>query len=142
LTNISKWLLPAALSSSLAVIYGPILAELVRDWIRDPNYQHGFLMPVISGYLVWNVRRDLARATRAPSLLGLLGLLIAGALLALGTAGAEVFTQRVSFVAALASLVLFLYGWRHLRLTIFPIAFLLLAIPLSPFLCPTSSTTA
>ena len=130
MTNVSRWLLPAATACGLAVVYGPILVELVRDWIRDSNYQHGFLMPVISGYLIWNARKDLAAAAPRPSLLGLLGLLFAGALLALGTAGAEVFTQRVSFVVALASLVLFLYGWRHLRLTIFPIAFLLLAIPL------------
>ena len=114
----------------LAVTYGPVLIELVRDWIRDPNYQHGFLMPVISGYLVWNVRKDLRAASAKGSIWGLVGLLLSGTLFALGTAGAEAFTQRVSFVTTLASLVLFLYGWRFLRLTIFPIAFLLLAIPL------------
>ena len=48
----------------------------------------------------------------------------------LGVAGAEVFTQRVSFLVFLVSTVLFLGGWGWLRATAFPIGFLLLAIPL------------
>jgi exosortase len=107
-----------------------ILRELVRDWIRDPNYSHGFLIPVISGYLVWGNRHEFKRTRLSPASLGILGLILAMGVLVLGTAGAEVFTQRVSLIATLASLVLLLYGWRYLGLVAFPLAFLLLAIPL------------
>ncbi len=111
-------------------VYIPVLIELVRDWIRDPNYNHGFLIPVVSAYLLWTNRQKLRAQPKTPSLLGLLGLLAAAAMLILGTAGAEVFTQRMSFLLMLASLVLFLYGWGHLRLVGFPIAFMFFAIPL------------
>lgn len=110
--------------------YVPVLYELVRDWIRDPNYAHGFLIPLISGYLVWRKRGDLSKIPHRPALIGLLGVLVANAMLIVGSAGAEVFSQRVSLVLLLASLVVFLYGWRHLRITGFAIALLLLAIPL------------
>lgn len=115
---------------ALLTVYAPVLLELVRDWIRDPNYNHGFLIPLVSGYLLWTKRRDIARLSLSPSILGLFGVLAAAAMLILGTAGAEVFTQRMSFLLMLASLVLFLYGWGHLRLVGFPIAFLFFAIPL------------
>jgi exosortase len=119
-----------ALALALLLVYSAVFIEWVHDWIRDPNYRHGFLIPLISGFLIWRKRRQLAQARVVPSLFGLLGLLIAAALLILGSAGAEVFTQRVSFVFFLASLVLFLRGWESFRLTFFPFALMLLAIPL------------
>lgn len=114
----------------LLVVYTPILIEMVRDWIRDPNYNHGFLIPVVSLYLLWSNRRRLAELAPAPRSIGLLGVLLAAAMLVLGTAGAEVFTQRMSFLLVVAALVLFLYGWGHLRVAGFPIAFIFFAIPL------------
>lgn len=114
----------------MVAVYARVAAELFRDWLRDPNYSHGFLIPPISAFLVWQRRRVLARHERRPSWWGLLGIVLAAVLLVVGTAGAEVFTQRVSLVLLLASLVLFLAGWTWLKLTAFPLAFLLLAIPL------------
>lgn len=119
-----------ALIGVLTAVYGTVLVELVRDWIRDPNYTHGFLIPLVSAYFLWKRREELRRPGGSPSIWGLAGLVLAMAMFVLGTAGAEVFTQRVSLLLALASLVLFLYGWRNLRLVLFPIALLFLAIPL------------
>jgi exosortase len=114
----------------LILAYGPVLIELFRDWARDPNYYHGFLIAPVSAYLIWRRRGDLGQQAPSPSVLGLAGLLVAAALLVLGSAGAEVFTQRVSLLLLVASLVLFLHGRRRLRVVAFPLAFLLFAIPL------------
>jgi len=119
-----------AVAAAAVWAYAPVLLELGRDWWRDPNYSHGFLIPVVSGCLVWQRRRALAALPAQPSLVGLLGVLTAAGLLVLGTAGAEVFTQRVSFVLFLASAALYMKGWGWFRRLAFPIAFLLLAIPL------------
>jgi exosortase len=122
-----------AVLAALLASYGSVIVELVRDWIRDPNYHHGFLIPVVSGYLVWQRRGELKPDAGGRSLLGLGGILLAAALFILGSAGAEVFTQRMSLLLLLASLVLFLYGRKPLRAVMFPIAFLIFAIPL-PYL--------
>lgn len=122
--------LRTALVVSICASFGPVLYQLAMDLVRDSNYHHGFLLPLISGYLIWRKMGDLRKTPPRPTMIGLLGLLAASALLIVGSAGAEVFTQRVSLVVLLASLVLFLYGWRHLRITGFAIALLLLAIPL------------
>ena len=124
------WILLGVLGVALAAVYGGVINEWVRDWIRDSNYNHGFLIPPIVAYLIWTKRKALAEAKRSPSILGLIGMLGSAALLVLGTAGAEVFTQRVSFSLFLPSAILFLFGWRHFRLTLFPFSLLLLAIPL------------
>ncbi|HEY6356729.1 MAG TPA: exosortase/archaeosortase family protein, partial [Vicinamibacterales bacterium] len=40
------------------------------------------------------------------------------------------FLSRVSLLVVLTGVVLFLFGWRHLRMLAFPLAFLLLMVPL------------
>jgi len=117
----------------VAAVYAPVLAQLAGDWIHDPNYSHGILVPLISGFLLWRARKEFRSLPLAPMNLGLVGVLAAGFLLVTGVAGAEVFTQRVSLVLLLASLILFLAGPAWLKKAAFPLAFLLLAIPL-PYL--------
>lgn len=122
------WLV--VLAAALLWAYGPVMAELFRDWGRDANYSHGYLVPVVSLFLVWQRRKELASLPVRPALLGTFVALGAVGLLVLGTAAAEVFTQRVSLVLFLASAALFLCGWRWLGRLAFPLAFLLLAIPM------------
>ncbi len=114
----------------IAATFIPVLVNLVKDWLRDPNYNHGFLIPIVSGFLIWKRRSALKAAPISPSFVGLAGIVIAGGMFILGTAGAEVFTQRVSLLLLLGSLVVYLYGRRHFALIAFPLAFMLFAIPL------------
>src|SRR5215207_5857640 len=48
-----------------------------------------------------------------------------------GTAGAELFTQRMSLVLLLAGLAVYFHGWRMLRAVVVPLLLLALAIPIS-----------
>jgi exosortase len=114
----------------VAAAYAQVLQDLVHDWIRDPNYSHGFLIPVVSMYLIWKQRQRLRSSTRSASNLGFIGILLAACCLIVGAAAAEVFTQRVSFVVLLVSIVVYILGWRWARAVAFPLGFLLFAIPL------------
>ncbi|MCI0459351.1 MAG: exosortase/archaeosortase family protein, partial [Gemmataceae bacterium] len=40
-------------AAALVPLFWPTLAILVRAWWLDPNYSHGFAVPVISGWLAW-----------------------------------------------------------------------------------------
>ena len=112
------------------LLYWDVLFKLIRDWKTDENYSHGFLIIPVALYLVYERRDRLTVAPRRPSMIGLAVILCALGLLVAGTLGAELFLTRVSLVVMIAGIVLFVFGPRLLRILAFPIAFLLLMIPL------------
>lgn len=114
----------------LLVLYGPILRALVLDWWRDPNYGHGFLVPVFSAFVLWRERERLARVIPRPSNFGIVVMLGAIGLLLIGSLGAELFSTRFSLLVMLGGIVLFLAGWKMLRAVLFPLGFLVLMIPI------------
>ncbi|MBV9209499.1 MAG: exosortase, partial [Acidobacteria bacterium] len=121
---------PFALAAALSFLYASVLAKLGHDWWTDENYSHGLLIPFIIGYIIWIERDALKRAAVRPHFWAG-GALILFALLALwgGTAGAELFVQRLSLVLILAGVVVYFWGYKLLRLILVPLALLLLAIP-------------
>lgn len=123
-------------SIALLVLYYPVLVLLVQDWINLPDFTHGFLIPIISVYLVWKKREALS-APSHPNNWGLLLLLFGLGLFFLGRFAAEYFTQRLSLIFVIAGIVLFLLGRAHLKTVAFPLALLLLMIPLPSILLQT-----
>jgi exosortase len=113
----------------VAVLYGRVLGAMAAQWWSDPNWEHGLLVPVVSGWVAWKTRRRWMAVASKPSWLGLAGVAFAMVLLVLGSLAAELFTTRFSFVLLLGSVVLLLGGWRRLRALAFPLGFLLLMIP-------------
>ena len=97
----------ALMALTLFYVYAPVLRDLIHDWAHDPNYSHGFLVPIVTAALLW-ARRDALRATPIEPDLRALALLAPSlALLLLGTAGAEYFLQRLSLVGMLGGLLWF-----------------------------------
>lgn len=92
--------------------------------------RHGFFVPVIAGFIVWQRRYELSLLPREPNVWGLVTV-IGSALLSLGaTLGAELFTARLAFVFALGGAILFLGGWPWLKALCFPLVLLLFMIPI------------
>lgn len=111
-------------------LYAPILPQLAADWWDDPNYSHGFLIPCLSAYCVWQKRQQLAQAASGPSQWGLPVLLLGLCMVFLGNIGAELFLMRASMIVVLAGLVLYHGGRKRLQVLAFPLAFLLFMVPL------------
>lgn len=120
-----------AIFIALAFTYALVLIKLGRYWWTEENYSHGLLIPFVIGYILWTQRERLSRAVTRPSpLLG--GAVVLFALFALfaGTAGAELFMQRISLVLMLAGIAVYFWGYRLLRLLLVPLGLLILAIPI------------
>ena len=115
---------------TLAFVYWPVLIPLWQDWSRDENYSHGFLVPLVTAFLLWGSRRELRRTPVGWDWRGLWLIVPSLGVLLLGTAGAEYFLQRVSLVGLLGGLLWFCAGPGWARLCTFPIAFLLFAVPI------------
>lgn len=120
----------AAVTLAVVLVFWQVFVRLVDAWIVDGNYSHGFLIIPIALYFVWERRAKLASADVRPSWLGLLVLAGGISILLAGLWGSELFLSRVALLPVIAGIVLFLLGWNHLRILTFPIAFLLLMIPI------------
>jgi exosortase len=124
-----------AIAAALVFVYASVLAKLGQDWWEDENYSHGLLIPFIIGYILWSERDRLRRVPARASLwLGGAGVFVALLALWAGTAGAELFTQRMSLVLMIASIVVYFWGLRLLRFVLVPLALLVLAIPIPAIL--------
>ncbi len=111
-------------------IYAGILQNLYLDWMNDPNYSHGLLVPIISGYFIWQERDKLGKLEVKPATSGILLIVFALLVLFAGVAAQEYFSKRASLVFLLAGIILFLMGWRWLKALALPVGFLFFMIPL------------
>jgi exosortase len=118
------------LAPLLLLLYSKILRAMAIQWWDDPNYSHGFLVPLFAGYLIWRKRGALQGLPRSGSLAGLAVIAAGICLLLLGDFGADNFLMRSSLIVVLAGLVLFHLGPDILRGILFPLAFLFFMVPL------------
>jgi len=127
----------AVAAVAAAVLYGPVVAGLVRQWYADPVSSHGVLLVAAAAFVTWQRRARLAAAEVRPRNwgFGLLALALAGYLA--GSLAGDIFAQRVSLPLAVAGTVVALAGTVHARVLLPSMALLLLAVPL-----PSSVVTA
>ncbi|MDZ7339864.1 MAG: exosortase/archaeosortase family protein [candidate division KSB1 bacterium] len=129
-SDLKKYTPLVLLSLLILGIYFHQLVDLVYQWWDDPNYGHGFLIPVVSLYLFWQKRDRLQHIEQRRNFWGLAILISGLALCILGTAAAEFFTVRFSFVLVLLGTIWFFYGTDFIKELWFPILFLIFMIPL------------
>ena len=123
-------ILATILFGLMAALYYEIFAGLFYDWDNDPNYSHGFIVPLMSAYFVYERWNQLRTLPIQPSLLGIPILILGVGMLIIGSVGAELFAQRISFIVVITGLILLILGKRILMTLSLPIVFLLFMIPL------------
>ena len=122
--------LAAAMVALLIGLYAPVLPVWLDDLWSDPNYSHVYIVPIISGFVIWQRRRILAALPTEGSWRGVLLLLAGAAALIVGDIGAETFLMRTSLIVLLAGLILFHLGSAMLRALAFPLGFFLFMVPM------------
>ena len=123
----------------LIACYAPVLRALVHQWNNDPDMGHGFFVPLIAAYIVWQHREELAAITPEPNWWGLVVVALGGLQLVLGTLGAELFTTRMSFVVTLIGVVWTLGGNVMLRKLAFPLFLLFFMVPIPAVIYSTAT---
>ena len=100
------------------------------DWYNDPDYSHGFLVPFLSAFFIWERWDEIKKTRIQPSWWGALLLGFGLLMLVIGLIGAELYTQRCSLIAVLGGIVLLVSGWQMLWMLSLPLAFLIFMVPL------------
>lgn len=123
--------LPAVL---LGIIYSNGIAYMVHKWYADENYGHGFFVPLISLYLIWQQRHRLREKRLQGSWWGVPVLLIGVGLYFIGELATIYVVVHLSLWVVLIGLTLAAIGGEGMRIIAFPLFYLLAMIPLPDFL--------
>jgi exosortase len=123
------WITIALLTAGLVYSYWPGLTNARASW-DNPQYSHGWLVPLCSLALVFWWRRPLEPPTRSAQVAGL-ALLAGSFLFRLVCAKYRIITlDMYTFVPALAGVCLMAGGWSMFRWAWPPIAALIFMYPL------------
>ena len=118
------------LSISFSIVFHNTILKMVKDWALDDNYSHGFLVPLIAGFMIWQKRDKLADLKINHNNWGLMVIAAGMLIYLLGNLGAELFTMRFAIVISIFGLAVYLLGWPISRRITIPILYLVFMIPL------------
>jgi exosortase len=113
-----------------AVMYCRIVPDMVNDWLHDENYSHGFIVPIIAGYFLWQRWPDLKNKNVEPSNMGLVVIVWGLLQLLIAWFGTEYFTMRSSLIVLLAGMTLYLFGREVLKGMALPLGYLIFMVPI------------
>lgn len=116
----------------LIAIYAPTFISLSERFLAtDSYYSHGFLVPLVSAYLIWRKRKRLKELLPNQPCKSGLALLTGGLLLHFISTVLKInFGSYLSLPIVLTGLALYLAGKRIARELLFPLAFLIFMLPL------------
>jgi exosortase A len=103
--------------------------EMMRVWENSAAYGHCWLIPFVSIYLVWERRIDIKKLQPFGYLPGCLFVFAASLLWIIGWAAGVNFVMQFAYVFMLQGLVLATLGPIVTRGLLFPLLFLLFAVP-------------
>jgi exosortase len=114
----------------LIVMYFSEIKDLVFLWLDKKEYSHGFLIPLISGYVIWLKRTELGKVTANPDIKGLFLFLSGIALLIMGNVAFEPYIRQFSLVITILGIIYFLLGSEFFKMLLFPVGYLIFMIPI------------
>ena len=110
------------------------ITDLTGRWDNQEEYSHGYLIPLVSAYLIWQ-RKDLLQTLEfkpswIPVGLVLLGLAVA----VLGEISALYILIHFSMILIILAMAWSMMGWNAFKYVLIPLGLLVFAIPLPYFL--------
>jgi exosortase len=123
-----------ALLASVAgfcVVFYPTFTWMYQRFNEPESYYgHGFLIPLIVAYLIWDKRRQLAAIPASCSRAGLALLVVSLAVHLVALFFKVGFVSGIALVGTLCGFAWYVYGSRRFSILLFPLLFLLLMVPL------------
>jgi exosortase len=109
--------------------YFPVWQGLVTVWSDSGDYSHGFFVVPLAIYVWWRNRAEFRHAPGAAAWFGLPVAALALGLYLLAHLTEILTLASLSLVLFLVGTIAFLFGWRGVRQSLFPLFLLLLMIP-------------
>ena len=116
--------------------YWDTARAMVAIWARSDTYAHAFIVPPITLWLIWRKRHELARLKPEPTLWMVLPILATTIFWLMGELTAVNALTQFALVATLILAIISTLGISVSRQIAFPLAFLLLSVPVGDFMMP------
>lgn len=116
--------------------YSKTISQMVSLWSVSDTYAHGFIVPFISLWLIWRIRKKWMKLKPEKSwtalfiMTGTAGLWLAGDLVAVNA------VTQLALVSMIILCIPALFGWPIASAMTFPLMFLFFSVPIGDFMLP------
>jgi len=128
------WVQLGIILSLYIIFFYNTIFSMINVWINSETYIHGFLIYPISFLLIWGKRSQLLQIKSEPSQLYYWILLLLVCIWSLAYAVDVQVIQQFLFVLILPVLIASILGFKAVKLILFPLLYLLFAVPFGDFL--------
>jgi exosortase len=118
----------------LLILFMPVLKTMVKEWAQDESMGHGFFVPLVSGYIIWQRRDQILQTPLKPNWIGYVLMVWGFCQLIVGTLGADFFMMRTAFLISLLGVILATCGFPVVKVLAFPLFLLLFMIRIPLFI--------
>ena len=117
----------------LTTVFYDGLRQMVGGWNKE-EYSYAYLVPVISAWLIWQKRADLAAIQPRPSWVGV-GVVLLGLLIGMFGKLSTIYTViHYAFIVMIIGVAWTSVGWRGVKIIWAPLLYLAFMVPLPEFL--------
>lgn len=124
------WLQITVLTLLIGIVYARTLAGIFTKALTNEDYSHVFLIPLITGYLIWERRKRIRDVKITPLWIGLPLMLFTFLFSIYGILGSDISAARISWWLWLVSVLIFCYGKDTFKTLFLPVVMLGFIIPL------------
>ena len=132
--SVLLWVLLLASGGMAGVLFYDGIDRLIYRWSNSEEYGYGFLIPVISAFLIWQKREELDRMPFQGSWFGVVLTVFGVGLFFLGYFATLFIVMQYALVVTVFGVALATVGWQVFRKLWVPLLFLVFMIPLPNFL--------
>jgi exosortase D (VPLPA-CTERM-specific) len=115
---------------SYLLFYWGTIQSLINLWMTDGDYSYAFLIPLITGYIIWEKRKQIASTPLGTNWMGGIFFLVFLMISLYGILGSSPSAVRPAIPLMILSITLFCFGTAVFRVLAFPLGVLIFMIPL------------
>jgi exosortase D (VPLPA-CTERM-specific) len=127
------WISLIGLGAVVIFVFFDGLKELLRVWEHKEEYSYGYMIPVITAFLIWQRKDQLERMAFTGSWAGVALMFFGLCVFLLGELSGLFLLVQYAFLLVVAGLALALTGWPGFRLIAVPLLLLAFMVPLPQF---------
>lgn len=135
------WVLPKnylilllVFAALIAFPFYETILDMKFRWDTKEEYGYGYIIPLITLFLIWQRKDLLAQEAFKPTMLAVPLLFISGVIFFVGAVSTTHTLSQYAMVFTILSIAYGLLGWKAFRIIAIPLALLFFMIPLPPFI--------